>query len=148
MFNDRVDHALQRCTRDSTQVALLFLDLNDFKNINDTYGHTIGDQTLQIVAKRLKSLLREEDTVARLGGDEFLILIESHVSEENIKQVVTKIIDDVTHSTMIDGHEINIGVSIGIAIGPSGEQDVQSLISAADHAMYRAKNEGCNMYSF
>lgn len=148
MFNDRVDHALLRCERESTQLALMFLDLDDFKHINDTYGHSVGDQVLQITAKRLEVLLRKEDTVARLGGDEFLILLESDVSKTDIKQIAGKIINDIANPITIDDNEMNVGISIGVAMGPSKDLDSQSLIGAADRAMYRAKKSGRNTYSF
>lgn len=148
MFDDRVEHALQRCVRDSNQLALMFLDLDDFKNTNDTFGHSVGDKVLQITAKRLEALLRKEDTVARLGGDEFLILIESYVSKEDIEQIADKIINEIIQPMKIDNHEINIGISIGIAIGSSDQLDSQSLIAAADQAMYRAKKCGRNTFSF
>lgn len=148
MFNDRVEHAFQRCVRQSSQLALMFLDLDDFKYINDTYGHSVGDQVLKISANRLKALLRKEDTVARLGGDEFLILFESNISNADIEHVAKKIINDITATMPIDGRELVVGISVGIVIGPADAQDSQSLISAADHAMYRAKNKASNSYSF
>jgi diguanylate cyclase (GGDEF)-like protein/PAS domain S-box-containing protein len=148
MINDRIEHAFQRCVRQSSRLALMFLDLDDFKYINDTYGHSVGDQVLKLSANRLKSLLRKEDTVARLGGDEFLILFESNISDADIEQVAKKIIKDVTASMLIDGRQLAVGISVGIAIGPAGARDSQSLIEAADQAMYRAKNNTGNSYSF
>lgn len=148
MFNDRVEHALQRCERESTQLALMFLDLNDFKGINDNYGHFVGDQVLKIVSKKLQLLLRKQDTVARLGGDEFLILLESYNSEEDIRKVTDKINEEITSLMRIDDHDIHAGISIGVAISSSEKLSCQDLISAADDAMYRAKNSGSNTYSF
>ncbi|MDX2495310.1 MAG: diguanylate cyclase [Desulfuromusa sp.] len=148
MLNDRIDHALQRCERNSTQLALMFLDLDDFKYINDTYGHDAGDQVLQIIAKRLELLVRKEDTVARLGGDEFLVLLESDVTKADINQIANKIINEATLPINVDGQELSIGISIGISTGPAKGQNYQSLISTADRAMYRAKKNGRNTYSF
>ncbi|MGB5396362.1 MAG: PAS domain S-box protein [Gammaproteobacteria bacterium] len=148
MFYDRVNHSLQRCERQSAELALLFLDLDDFKLINDTYGHGIGDHVLQIMANRLASLLRKEDTVARLGGDEFLILLESYTTKSDTKKIIDKIIGDISKPMVIEGHEVVTGVSIGVAIGPQDAIDAQALINLADQAMYRAKNNGRNSFSY
>lgn len=148
MFHDRVDHSLQRCQRQSTELALLFLDLDDFKAINDNYGHGVGDQVLQITAKRLESLLRKEDTVARLGGDEFLLLLESYTTKSDAHNITDKIIKVISRPMEIDDHKIVTGVSIGVAIGPADNMDTQALINAADQAMYRAKKNGRNMFSY
>lgn len=148
MFNDRVAHALQRCMRDGTELALLFMDLDDFKSINDTYGHGVGDHLLQALAKRLEALLRKEDTIARFGGDEFLILLESYESREGVEEVVKKIMSAVSFPIETEGHELTVHASIGIAIGPSDSSSGCVLITAADAAMYRAKAYGPGNYQF
>ncbi len=148
MFYDRVNHSLQRCDRQSAELALLFLDLDDFKLINDSYGHGIGDHVLQITANRLASLLRKEDTVARFGGDEFLILLESYTNKPDTQKIIEKIIGDISQPMVIDGHEVVTGVSVGVAIGPQDSMDAHALINLADQAMYRAKNDGRNAFSY
>ncbi len=148
MLDDRIAHAMQRCIRDHRELAVLFLDLDDFKIVNDTYGHHIGDQLLQTLAMRLQSLLRQEDTIARMGGDEFLVLMESFETIDDVELVAKKIIHEVSKPVEINGHQVEVGASIGIAIGPTDGANVSSLIKAADLAMYRAKDQGRNQYIF
>ena len=148
MFNDRVAHALQRCMREGKELALLFMDLDDFKSINDTYGHGVGDQLLQTLATRLEALLRKEDTIARFGGDEFLILLESYESREGVEEVVKKIMSAVSVPIETEGYEIRVHASIGIAIGPPDGPSGSALTTAADAAMYRAKAYGRGTYQF
>ena len=148
MFNDRLAHALQRCLRDGAQLALLFMDLDDFKKINDVYGHGVGDRLLQTLAERLKALLRKEDTIARLGGDEFLILLESNESYDGVEQVAKKIMHAISSPMSRDGQIITVRASIGIAMGPADGSSGAELIGAADAAMYRAKANGPGAYEF
>jgi len=148
MLDDRIEHALKRCIRERTELALLFIDLDEFKNVNDTYGHNVGDQLLQTLAKRLQALLRQEDTIARMGGDEFLVLLESFKSINDVELVAKKIIHEISQPVDISGHQVVVGASVGIAIGPTDGSNVESLIKAADLAMYRAKDEGRNKYRF
>ena len=148
MFNDRLAHALQRCLRDGAQLALLFMDLDDFKKINDVYGHGVGDRLLQTLAERLKALLRKEDTIARLGGDEFLILLESNESYDGVEQVAKKIMHAISSPMSRDGQIITVRASIGIAMGPADGSSSAELIAAADAAMYRAKANGPGAYEF
>ncbi|MGB5338335.1 MAG: PAS domain S-box protein [Gammaproteobacteria bacterium] len=148
MLDDRIEHAMQRCIRERTELAVLFLDLDDFKIVNDSYGHDVGDQLLQSLAKRLQTLLRQEDTIARLGGDEFLVLLESFKSINDVELVAQKIIHEVSQPIEICGHQVEVGASIGIAIGPTDGANVSALMKAADLAMYRAKEQGRNRYLF
>ncbi len=148
MFDDRLTHALQRCVREGTDLALLFMDLDDFKNINDTYGHAVGDYLLQTISTRLGALLRKEDTIARLGGDEFLILLESYESIAGVEGVAKKIISEISSPIEIDAHKIAVHASIGIAIGPLDGSNGSALMKAGDVAMYRAKADGPGNYRF
>ncbi len=148
MFDDRLTHALQRCVREGTELALLFMDLDDFKNINDTYGHATGDYLLQTVSKRLEALLRKEDTIARFGGDEFLILLESFESIAGIEAVTKKIMDEISTPLETDAGDIAACASVGIAVGPRDGSNGPDLIKAGDVAMYRAKADGPGNYCF
>lgn len=148
LFSDRLDHALNRAQREDGQVAVLFLDLDRFKNINDSLGHPIGDALLQQVAERLTVLLRKEDTVARLGGDEFIILIEDLNQPQSVASLAQKIIGAFLPPVHIDGHELHVTVSIGISVYPRDGSDSATLIKNADAAMYRAKEFGRNNYQF
>jgi two-component system CheB/CheR fusion protein len=139
LLTERLEHALSVLARLNTQVALLFFDLDGFKDINDTLGHTVGDSLLQAVAGRMQSVLRDGDTVARFGGDEFLILTESCESRAGLEQVAKKIIEEVSQPVQVDEREIMVQTSVGIAVGPDDGTDSQALIQAADQAMYRAK---------
>ncbi len=148
LFNDRLDHALQRAERENKQIALLFLDLDRFKNINDSLGHPVGDAVLLNVAERLTNLVRKEDTVARLGGDEFILLVESVTDAQDVAQLAQKIIQTFNRPFHIKGHELHITVSAGISLYPRDGEDNATLIRNADAAMYRAKDEGRNDYQF
>ncbi len=148
LFNDRLDHALQHALREDNQVAVLFLDLDRFKNINDSLGHPVGDKLLQSAAERITNLLRKEDTVARLGGDEFIILIEEHDDAQVIAHLAQKIINSFSSPFLIDRHELHLTVSVGISLYPHDGEDSATLVKNADAAMYRAKEEGRNDYQF
>jgi diguanylate cyclase (GGDEF)-like protein/PAS domain S-box-containing protein len=148
LLTERLEHALSVLARLNTQVALLFFDLDGFKDINDTLGHTVGDSLLQAVAGRMQSVLRDGDTVARFGGDEFVILTESCESRAGIERVAEKIIEEVSQPVQVDGQEIVVQTSVGIAIGPADGTDSQTLIQSADKAMYRAKMYKGSHYCF
>jgi diguanylate cyclase (GGDEF)-like protein len=126
----------------------MFLDLDRFKEINDTLGHTIGDQVLQAVAALLRRTLRDTDTVARLGGDEFTVILESLSHVDEIKMVTEKIQRVFTNPLLIQGREIFVTASVGITIYPFSGTEIDDLLQAADIAMYRAKEEGGNAYEF
>lgn len=147
LLMDRLHHALQRLARENYktsdgnhhQFAVLFLDLNRFKAINDSLGHKTGDRLLQTVAKRLISCLRETDTVARLGGDEFILLLENIGDLNDILEIVNRIHQALRTPTFLEGHEVAISTSVGIAMGLPGYQHPEELLRDADNAMYRAK---------
>lgn len=139
MLTERLEHALSVLARLNTQVALLFFDLDGFKDINDTLGHTVGDSLLQMVAVRMQSVLRDGDTVARFGGDEFVVLTESCESRAGLEQVAEKIIKAVSQPLQFNEQEIEVQTSVGVAVAPADGTDSQTLIKAADQAMYRAK---------
>lgn len=145
LFNDRVNHALNKCRREKNKkMALLFLDLDKFKQVNDTYGHHIGDLLLIEVAALIKDCIRATDTLARLGGDEFAILLEDIESAELAQRVAGKIIKSLQKAFILDKIQINTSTSIGIAFHDNPENTVESLIISADEAMYQAKQQGRN----
>ena len=148
LFNDRLEHALQRAVRHKTMVAVLFLDLDNFKAINDGLGHPIGDKVLRFAASRLHRLVREEDTVARIAGDEFSIILEDIVNTEDVATLADKIIDAYRSPFYIDNHELHVTVSVGISIAPDDGLDVTTLVKNADAAMYQAKERGKADYCF
>lgn len=147
LFADRTNHALSMAHRSNEQLAVLFLDLDHFKNINDTLGHGIGDALLVELAKRLKSALREEDTISRQGGDEFVLVLPG-TDANGAAHVAEKLLEVAAHSYQIEQHELNISSSIGIAIYPSDGEDFESLYKCVEVAMYRAKHDGRNNYRF
>ncbi|MES9962256.1 MAG: diguanylate cyclase [Candidatus Sedimenticola sp. 20ELBAFRAG] len=148
LFNERSEHALLRAQRSGAKVALLFMDLDRFKAVNDSLGHHIGDALLQMAADRLRSQLRKEDTVARLGGDEFTILLENISQAEDVSQIAENIIETVRKPYKIEGNLVQIGISIGISVFPEHGIDVATLLDRADTTMYRAKESGRNRYLF
>jgi len=142
LFRDRLEHALARTSRGLQSVAVLFLDLDDFKSINDSRGHTVGDALLVAVGERLVGILRPSDTVARLGGDEFAILIEDVDERHEATAPAERILAALREPFPVAGAEIFIGGSIGIATGAAGERTVDELLRNADFAMYQAKSVG------
>jgi len=148
LFNDRLEHGIEMCKRQGSLLALLFIDLDHFKQINDSLGHQVGDKVLKIVAERLKSQLRREDTLARLGGDEFTIIIEDLKHIQNTQKLAENIQQMMAQPMHIDGHTLYITCSIGISIFPQDDTEPDNLIKYADAAMYRAKEEGRNNYQF
>ncbi|MCU7812173.1 MAG: EAL domain-containing protein [Candidatus Thiodiazotropha sp. (ex Notomyrtea botanica)] len=144
----RIEHAVQRAARNRTRLAVLFLDLDNFKNVNDSLGHPAGDRLLKKLADRFKNRLREEDTIARIGGDEFVVLIEDVSDESRIADVAQAVIQEVTQPITLDNHELSIGGSVGISLYPQNGKSVTDLIKNADAAMYLAKDSGRNSYQF
>ena len=142
LFMERLEHALARASRRKGGVALLFLDLNNFKLINDSLGHEVGDQLLVRVAERLKACLRPEDTVARLGGDEFTILLEDVADESYALHTAARIAEELRTTFVLEGREVVTDASIGIALRISGKDQPEDLLRYADMAMYQAKREG------
>ena len=147
LLQDRVENALGRAQRHQTSVALMFLDLDRFKHVNDSLGHHRGDELLVQVAKRLKTVLREQDTVCRLGGDEFVLLLPD-TDAAGAANVATKLIASASERYLIDHQELSITFSIGIALYPTDGQDFSTLSMSADTAMYRAKQGGRNAFCF
>ncbi len=148
LFADRLNLALLYATRNGTKVGLLFLDLDKFKDVNDTMGHLAGDQLLKSVAKRLKSCVRESDTVCRQGGDEFMILLYEVLSVDAVEHVAQKIMEAMAMPHQIGGQELLVTFSVGGSIFPDNADDVDTMIKCADDAMYRAKALGRNNYQF
>jgi len=148
MFNLRLSHALAQAKRSEKPLAVLFIDLDRFKNINDTLGHEAGDLVLKTITARLLGCLRESDTVARLGGDEFVVLIEESIRPIDIAGIAEKILAAVAQPIRLEGQEFHVTASIGISTYPDDCEDLQGLMKYADISMYRAKEQGKNNYQF
>ena len=148
MFCDRLELAMHRADREGTLAAVLFLDLDRFKHVNDSLGHSAGDLLLQQVAERLQDAVRRQDTVARQGGDEFTLLLDGLHDGERAAGLAQKLVDAIALPFVVDGHELFLGASIGISVYPVDGRDVESLLRNADAAMYRAKEAGRNTYAF
>jgi diguanylate cyclase len=139
LFNDRLEQAIALAKRCEWLLAVMFIDLDRFKPINDTHGHVVGDQVLQVVARRLNEQVRGEDTVCRYGGDEFLYLLVNPQSIENVQRITRKVFDRISRTMSIDDLTLTVEPSIGIAIFPDNGTTGQELVMKADAAMYRAK---------
>ncbi|NLI28536.1 MAG: diguanylate cyclase, partial [Nitrospiraceae bacterium] len=148
LLTDRLHLALAASIRRQCGVAVLFLDLDHFKQVNDTYGHAVGDELLKAVAARLGSVLRRNDTVARLGGDEFVVVLAEISRPEDAAAVASKIVLSIQEPFSIAGHTLTIGTSIGIALSPRDGSDERMLLKHADAAMYSAKKEGRGTFCF
>ncbi len=148
LLYDRLNQAIARARRNQKQLAVMFLDLDRFKRINDTLGHSTGDQLLKAVSERLTGIMRDSDTVARQGGDEFIILLPEIEDIQDAAAVAEKIIETLKKPFFLEGHELFITTSIGISIFPDDGSDRETLIKNADTAMYRAKEQGRNNYQF
>jgi len=148
MLYDRLEHAIAASQRTGRKIALIYIDLDRFKEINDTRGHAMGDKVLKAVSNRLKKMVREVDTVARLGGDEFVILFDSIDDPRLIAPIAQKIIDGFRLPLQIDSEEYRIGVSLGISVYPQDGDNATELIGQADIAMYRAKKAGGDTFEF
>ncbi|MDT8371365.1 MAG: response regulator [Gammaproteobacteria bacterium] len=151
LFNDRLQAAIKATKRNVGRLAVMFLDLDHFKKVNDSLGHAAGDKLLQMVAVRIKGLLRDSDTLSRMGGDEFTILFpdlgEGEEGIRSLQTIATKIIHSLTEPFMIEGHKMFIGTSIGASLCPDDSDDPYSLLKNADAAMYNAKANGRNAFS-
>jgi diguanylate cyclase (GGDEF)-like protein len=146
LFGDRLMQACREALRNGTLVGLLFVDVDRFKQVNDSMGHSFGDLLLCAVTKRLQACAREADTVARLGGDEFAILMDNLKDTEDPKIVAQRIVNSMLTPLHISGRTLSVSVSIGIAIYPNDDDDVAVLLTKADTAMYEAKARGRNGY--
>ncbi|MES2152874.1 MAG: EAL domain-containing protein [Pseudomonadota bacterium] len=148
LFHDRLHHALQRAGRDMQQLAILFIDLDRFKNVNDTLGHHIGDELLKQVASALSGRLRDGDTLARLGGDEFIVLLENVDGQFGAGHVAEKLMAMFEQPFIVSDYELFVTGSVGISLYPNDATDLNMLIRNADVAMYQAKARGRNGYQF
>ncbi len=148
LLSDRMTQAIARARRYKKQFAVLFIDLDDFKRINDSLGHATGDKVLQSVALRLKACVRDSDTVSRRGGDEFVILLSEVTRAEDAAHSADKLISAVTAAHTVAGQDLRVTASIGISIYPLDGADAESLLKCADAAMYQAKTSGGNHYGF
>jgi diguanylate cyclase (GGDEF)-like protein len=148
LFYDRVRHAIQRVQRSGGRVVVLFLDIDRFKNINDTLSHQVGDRLLQQVAKRLASQVRQEDTLARLGGDEYILLMEGDVDLRDLSRVAEKLLDTFRDPFRVDDHDLYATGSIGLSLYPDDAENTDQLMRNSDAAMYQAKQAGRNTYRF
>ena len=146
-LNERLKYAISLAKRSNGHLALMFLDLDHFKDINDTFGHSAGDVLLIELAKRLSLVLREEDTVTRLGGDEFILLLPG-ADARGVALVAQKLLDTIKESYRIEHYDLTLTASIGIALYPGDGEDLETLSKSADTAMYRAKQEGRQCYRF
>ena len=148
LFGDRLQSAINRAKREGGIVALMFLDLDEFKSVNDHYGHGVGDELLKQVAERLKDSVRASDTVARLGGDEFTVILEGAQRVEDAGQVATKIIRTLQEPFEVGPRQLRITTSIGISLYPMDGESAEDLLRDADIAMYSAKTAGRNTYQY
>jgi diguanylate cyclase (GGDEF)-like protein len=148
LFNDRLDHAIQQAERANTKIAVLFIDLDHFKSINDTMGHKVGDELLVEVAKRLQGQIRKSDTLSRLGGDEFTILLENVQNNENVIDVTRSLLRVMEDSVELENHSFYVTLSVGVSLYPEDGRSADELLKNADTAMYQAKDEGRNTYRF
>ncbi len=148
LFHERLHYSIARCNRNDTAIAVLFLDLDHFKNINDTLGHEYGDEVLKTVASRLKKCIREVDTGVRMGGDEFAILLDQVLSVEDVGNIAQRLLDLVAQPIIVDDHELHITGSVGATIYPWDCSKAQELLKHSDTAMYRAKAKGGNNFQY
>ncbi len=144
----RLEHTLQRAGREHAIVAVLFIDLDRFKRINDSLGHAVGDALLQSIAQRFQMAVGVQDTIARLGGDEFVVLAERLESWEDAALLAERLIATLATPIVLDGHELVLSASLGVSVYPRDGQSVETLLQNADAAMYRAKEQGRNNYQF
>lgn len=142
LLRDRLDHALDKAARSDTALAVLLIDLDDFKPINDGYGHATGDQVLVQIARRLRQSVRAMDSVARIGGDEFVVLLEDVHSADDIWQVANKLVAELARPVLLDGRSLSVTASVGVAIYPEDGTTPDALLQRADAAMYSAKGGG------
>ncbi len=148
LFLDRLSQSIKTAKRSKTKLAILFIDLDHFKEINDSLGHHIGDRVLIEVAKRLNSQIRESDTVARIGGDEFSIIIDGFSDIKVVNNIIEKLFDSMSYAYQCHEHHLKFSLSLGVTVFPEDSENMDTLLQNADKAMYRAKNSGRNTYHF
>lgn len=148
MLHDRLDHAIKKAQREKVKIAVLSLDLDKFKEVNDSFGHDAGDQLLKQVGQRILSCIREIDTVSRLGGDEFCVVIENVDKAVVVNRIASLILESISKAFFLDNNKVFISASIGIAFYPDDTHDVDGLLKSSDQAMYFAKNNGRNCFQY
>lgn len=148
LFNDRLKQGIEISKRNNTKLALFFIDLDHFKEINDSLGHKTGDEVLKAITDSISSVIRKEDTLARLGGDEFIVIMEDLKQGQDAALLAHKIFDELAKYTMIDRHSLHLSISMGISLYPDDGNNAADLLRFADIAMYKAKDEGRNNFQF
>lgn len=148
LFRDRLEQQIKNAERTGKLVALFFIDLDKFKEANDSLGHEAGDNLLQQAATRISSCVRQNDTVARIGGDEFTVILTEFDQISHVKRIANKMIKELAKPFQVYGNKVSISGSIGISLIPQDAVNPEDLISNADQAMYAAKNEGRNQFRF
>jgi diguanylate cyclase (GGDEF)-like protein/PAS domain S-box-containing protein len=147
LLQDRLRHSVERCRREDTEFAVLFVDLDDFKNVNDSLGHAIGDALLRTVARRIRTTVRAQDTAARLGGDEFAVLVEGVTDHEVVDTIAERLVAALCEPVRVAGAELLVAGSVGVAYGSGRTKDVEDVMRNADLALYEAKGTGKNRYT-
>lgn len=148
LFIDRLEQSINRAQRDKNKIAVLFVDLDHFKEINDSLGHDIGDKILVEVSKRMKNQVQKSDTLSRLGGDEFCIILNDIVNVGAVTDIIMNLKDGLKEPIQVENNTLYIGMSLGVSIYPDDGEDASSLLKNADAAMYKAKDDGRNTYCF
>ena len=148
LLNDRIEQGLARAARLGYYLTLVFIDLDNFKFINDGLGHVAGDELLKSIAARLAGSLRSSDTVARVGGDEFVLVLSDHYRISTVISLLERVLNEIRRPVMLAGREFQVGASLGVAMFPDDGEDAQSLLKHADIAMYAAKKRGRNNFQF
>jgi PAS domain S-box/diguanylate cyclase (GGDEF) domain len=148
LLNDRIEQGLARAARLGYYLTLVFIDLDNFKFINDGLGHVAGDELLKSIAARLAGSLRGSDTVARVGGDEFVLVLSDHYRISTVISLLERVLNEIRRPVTLAGREFQVGASIGVAMFPGDGEDAQTLLKHADIAMYAAKKRGRNNFQF
>lgn len=148
LFEELCANALAKAKRQKSMLGVMFIDLDKFKSVNDTFGHAVGDILLQSVAERLKDCLRESDNVARMGGDEFAVFLADITDPLDVSRTAQRIVNEMSRPFPVNEHELSISASVGISLYPSDGNDMPTLFKKADEAMYKVKEEGKNNYQF
>jgi diguanylate cyclase (GGDEF)-like protein len=148
LLMDRLDTAVKLADRHNCKLAIIFIDLDGFKAVNDTYGHQSGDELLEIIATRFNATLRRSDTIARVGGDEFIVLLNRTKSVKDSQIVAQNLLNVIKQPIELQTGTVYVGASLGIALFPDHSTDAKTLIDLADHAMYKVKHEGKNNYAY
>jgi diguanylate cyclase (GGDEF)-like protein len=148
LANERLSWSLSLARRQKSLTAVMFIDLDGFKTVNDTLGHESGDFVLKAIARRMQSCIRETDTIARVGGDEFLLIATALNSSRDAAEIARKIVDQVARPVLINEHSAVVGASVGIAVFPTHSRDADELVRLADKAMYKIKASGKNAFGF